>query len=519
MTQPRSFDDQDCERQEIHRMGAIQAHGVLLVFHPGDGRISHCSDNTGMLLGLRAEKVLGERVENFVGQEPWAKIRDSVEYMQNSSRTSLELEDFRKDGKTWEVFLFRTRGGGFGLEFEERPPGSQSFISIEADDLIREVPQLDDALIAAKRLAQFVRRAAGFERVMIYRFSPDWSGHVIAEDKIAEVHSFMNHYFPAGDIPKPARDLYLLNRTRAIPDASKEPVALLADEDLDEPLEVDLSHSKLRAVPSVHLDYMKNMGVGASFSIAMIGPEGLWGLIACHHREPLRVSLHVRKACERVAAAFTGAIFLLEKEAEFQRKIEFEQGLRQLIRDISQKKDTRDQFFREYSRLCQLFRCQGVAFVSGREVDMAGLTPLREQILEIANWIAQEKIENPKEAFSTTNLKLLNEKWEDLQSVAAGVMLVPLRGIQDSFLLFFRSEVLRQIKWGGEPKKVLRSREYPGRFNPRESFDTWTQTLAGQSEAWTAQEKAGAVHLRDLVFDTLYRQQLLLQELGAKKFD
>ena len=46
---------------------------------------------------------------------------------------------------------------------------------------------------------------------------------------------------------------------------------------------IDLSLSRLRAVSEVHIQYLKNMKVGASMSISLIVDGELWGLIACHH--------------------------------------------------------------------------------------------------------------------------------------------------------------------------------------------------------------------------------------------
>jgi two-component system, chemotaxis family, sensor kinase Cph1 len=38
------------------------------------------------------------------------------------------------------------------------------------------------------------------------------------EDKDAELPTFLNHHYPASDIPKQARELYVRNVVRVIPD-------------------------------------------------------------------------------------------------------------------------------------------------------------------------------------------------------------------------------------------------------------------------------------------------------------
>jgi hypothetical protein len=54
-----------------------------------------------------------------------------------------------------------------------------------------------------------VGRICGFDRIMLYKFLPDWSGEVIAEH-VAHPRPlrFLGLRFPASDIPSQARALY-----------------------------------------------------------------------------------------------------------------------------------------------------------------------------------------------------------------------------------------------------------------------------------------------------------------------
>lgn len=46
---------------------------------------------------------------------------------------------------------------------------------------------------------------------------------------------------------------------------------------------------------------VKNMGVAASMSVSIVVDGKLWGLIACHHMEPLSISHAVRVSCTVLA--------------------------------------------------------------------------------------------------------------------------------------------------------------------------------------------------------------------------
>jgi light-regulated signal transduction histidine kinase (bacteriophytochrome) len=112
------------------------------------------------------------------------------------------------------------------------------------------------------------RLLCGYDRVMIYRFLDDDAGVVVAEDAAVGQHSFLHHHFPATDIPRQARALYVRNLVRAIPDVAYVPAPLVPDWGEAEPL--DMSDSILHSVSPVHLQYLKNMGVAASASISIL---------------------------------------------------------------------------------------------------------------------------------------------------------------------------------------------------------------------------------------------------------
>src|SRR5690242_35490 len=137
---------------------------------------------------------------------------------------------------------------------------------------------LDGTCAAA---AGLFRAFTGFDRVMIYRFLADESGEVLAEDKLDELPPFVRHRYPASDIPRQARALYVRNVIRVIPAVAYEPAPLVGMADDSEPL--DMSDCVLRSVSPIHIQYLKNMGVAASASVSIVRDGALWGLVACHH--------------------------------------------------------------------------------------------------------------------------------------------------------------------------------------------------------------------------------------------
>ena len=156
----------------------------------------------------------------------------------------------------------------------------------DAASLIRSMmTRLDaaaDLPVYLREGARQVRALTGFDRVMVYRFDRDGSGHVAAEAARGGIGTFLELRYPASDIPKQARELYLRTPFRVIADVDGETVPIVpARDEAGAPL--DLSLSVLRSVSPIHLEYLRNMGVRASLSISIIVGGKLWGLFACHH--------------------------------------------------------------------------------------------------------------------------------------------------------------------------------------------------------------------------------------------
>ena len=142
---------------------------------------------------------------------------------------------------------------------------------------------------------------------MVYRFAPDWSGEVVAEDRADGVDSYLGTHFPASDIPKQARELYTRKLLGLIPDVAYSPVPLLS---LEEGPPLDMSQCVLRSVSPIHLEYLRNMGVAATLTISLVIRGKLWGMIACHHGKPWFGPFALRQDCQflgQVTAAQIGA--------------------------------------------------------------------------------------------------------------------------------------------------------------------------------------------------------------------
>ena len=151
-----------------------------------------------------------------------------------------------------------------------------------------------------------IKDISGFDRVMVYQFDEDWNGQVIREKHNEDMTSYLGLHFPATDIPAQARALYKKTQIRTITDTMEKPAYLMASEEFKEPL--DMTDSILRGVSPMHLEYLQNMGVRATMSIAILFQNELWGLIACHHMTPKMIKYELRNSLKIIGQLFSSTL-------------------------------------------------------------------------------------------------------------------------------------------------------------------------------------------------------------------
>lgn len=299
-----------CDREPIHIPGTIQPHGYLIGLDE-DRTIRFLSGNCEALFGRPLAELLGLSAATLLAAQ-------DLDPLQQALAGELAPTRYReiklKEGGVFHAVMHRS---GPGLILELEPAGeAEASGAPYTEDLFARVAHFTTQLQQIKttqELQQYVvnevRALTGFDRVKLYRFDEEWNGEVIAESRATHMVSYEGMRFPATDIPRQARALYAKNYLRLIPDITYAPVALSpSDHWPDEADPIDLTHSVLRAVSPVHLEYLANMQVRASMSISVMQNDKLWGLIACHHAKPLYVPYPKRMVAELLSHTFSALL-------------------------------------------------------------------------------------------------------------------------------------------------------------------------------------------------------------------
>ncbi|MFJ5489042.1 GAF domain-containing protein, partial [Hansschlegelia beijingensis] len=346
------------------------------------------------------------------------------------------------------------------------------------------------------------RRLTGFDRVMIYQFLDDDSGSVVGEDRREGLRSFLNHRFPASDIPRQARALYLRNPIRVIPDVDYKP-APLQPATLDGG-PIDLSDVALRSVSPIHLQYLRNMGVRASASVSIVKDGVLWGLVACHNETPLHIPFARRAACRALAGTLGRQIRAKDESDAFRERVRLRGFQDDLVALLSREGSLDAAISNHVAEIRRALGGDGVAILRGSDLLTNGRCPAEEETRAVAAWALNRSVD---QVFSTARLVELLPDAESYRHAASGLLAITLSLSEPWIVMWFRAEEIEVVEWAGNPHKDV-AKDPNEALTPRASFESWRETVRGRARRWTGPEIEAAGRLRAAVTEVWQSRRL-----------
>ncbi|KAH9924618.1 uncharacterized protein BXZ73DRAFT_79180 [Epithele typhae] len=475
------------------------------------GRTMAHSESSGHTISSQAHLVAGE--------DSWIPTaEDILESTTSRARPLLALERLRRTKRIGEE-LPASHGSGPGSGpsrggFRRR----RGTGAVGMMDVFAVMAQINEQLGAAPDLESFLKVTTGvmkdltqFHRVLVYQFDEAWNGQVVSElvDWNQTHDLYRGLHFPASDIPAQARQLYALNKVRLLYDR-RQPTARLvvrSKEDLETPL--DMTHCYLRAMSPIHLKYLENMGVRASMSVSIIAFGSLWGLVACHSYGPhgMRVSFPVRQMLRLLSQSISRNI----------ERLSYAQRLhtRKLINTMPSDQHPSGYIVSNADDLLGLFDADYGVLVIGEGAKILGPNQHGQEILIVAEYLRLKQFSirplTIKDPYSTLQVsQAVTCDYPDLKlttglEIIAGLLYVPLSAGGRDFIAFLRKGQPRQVNWAGRPYKQNQQNV----LEPRASFKTWSETVAGRCRAWSDEhlETAGVLALVYGKFIEVWRQK------------
>ncbi len=498
----------NCDREPIQIPGSVQPFGFLLTLL-SDSTICMASENVGEFLGIEVAALLQRHIDDVFTAEAISVIRGRVDYLSGTDAVErifgLQLQEGRPQ------FDLAIHFSGAYLIVEAEPSVVQP--DVNSGELVRlmlvRLRKTRGMADLAHESARQLKALTGFDRVMVYRFHQDGSGEVIAEAARSGLEPFLGLHYPASDIPQQARILYQRNWLRIIADVDGRPAMLRSTATHNAAL-LDLSMSVLRSVSPVHVEYLHNMGVGASMSISILRDGKLWGLFACHHYSPYHISFEKRTASELFGQMFSWILEGREREDEMvyeARAHQIQERLMETAASHAHSSRAVIDFMGEYRKMID---CDGIAVWSEGGVTLDGETPTENEVKDLIGFINRT---SPGRICASAEIAKVYAAGLSFRDRAAGFLAIPISRVPRDCLIFFRREVLRSVNWAGDPNKSYASGPLGSRLTPRKSFELWQETVAGQSKPWSR----GDLRIAESLRVTLLEVILQLSDLAARE--
>jgi light-regulated signal transduction histidine kinase (bacteriophytochrome) len=498
----------NCDREPIHLSGAIQPHGMLLAIEAADLRVVGVSANSAAFIGIEPPRVLHRRLAEILPLAGYERLEEAL-LAADPGRNNPIRTVLRPELPSFDAIVHRVAETAI-LEFEPSSAGADDEAFRALRSFVERAQEKRTFTGLCAGVVDDVRCLTGFDRVMMYQFDEDWHGRVIAESAAAGMAKYLDFHFPASDIPRQARDLYTRNLIRLIPDATYVPVPLVCGQSLSSGAALDLSQATLRSVSPLHVQYLRNMGVRSSMSVSLVCEGRLWGLIACHHRQPLYLPFAVRTACELLARVAATQIVTLQSRAGYEERMRTATVQSRLIETMSQRGDLGAALVEGTPSIGELLEAGGAAVRLGAaEMRLVGTTPTAAQVMEIIAWLQQR---GDTDIYSTASLPVSHEPFARFAAVASGLLALPISRRAGSYILWFRPELAQTITWGGDPNKPLDGEADATTLTPRKSFAAWLQVRERHAKPWTRFDEQAAIDFGRAIGGFFMRQNDQLVE-------
>ncbi len=505
----------NCDREPIHIPGRVQAHGFLLAYRPGSGQIEFASENVKDFTDIAAKQAIGLTMQDFMElQKPIHFRAEHLEQVLAGIEAGKTEFFVRITGKKQSFNLIGHKSDELVvLEFE---PVADDVTGIKLHnvigDLINPIQQgisLSDLLTL---LAKHVKNIIQYDRVMVYKYWEDWHGEVVAAEKNEDLEPFLGLHYTASDIPKQARELYLTNLVRIITDVNSVPSPLVTTAGNNEPL--DLTHSTLRAVSPMHIQYLQNMGVRASFSISLVHQGKLWGLIACHNYAPRFINFESRQACKLLAQLLSTTLNAKVDEEQALTSNQYKEEADKIFDTLYATGDVPQSLINNGRSILNIGQATGAALVFEEKIYTIGQTPSTDEIKALTRWLqsnAQTRL------YHTNNLPKFYTQAAQYSDVASGLMAVELFKSNGEYILWFKPELHQTVKWAGKPQKPIEvDTTGATRLTPRQSFAIWYEEVKHTSQSWENAEILTALRLREGILQVISQKADETRKLNEK---
>ncbi|WP_286735854.1 MULTISPECIES: ATP-binding protein [Sphingobacterium] len=495
----------NCDQEPIHRCGYVQNYGCLIVFD----KSHHCigwSENYEKT-GFPAHSIYqGLLLSKFISDLNLSHPIDLDQILQDKVEIFKHryVSDVHLNGTAHYLSIYPFDDKIY-IEIERHQSQSHQFKNI-----YHYAQHINASRDIWKALAENIYTVTGYDRVMIYKFSKNGDGKIIAEHVVGGLDPLLGYRYPEFDIPQQARLLYTKIFARVTPDTDAIPIPILGVQ----PEQLDLSMTGIRAMSTIHLQYLRNAHVRASGSFSIIVNGKLWGLVACQNRTPKTIDLAQRHLSVFIVQYAVNNFLANKQIADNNFKLKTKSIEFEIRQRLFTKHDLYNVIGSLGSSLMNILKADGIAFKSRYKWHLVGKTPNQDTIQQVDNNLINN---NYSELFWQSDFTGPQEG-NQTPFHFPGIAKIDLESKLDFKIYFFREELKIEEIWAGQPKKeLIYDPSKPINFpSPRTSFEAWKKTVSGTAPKWKERETNFLKNLSIIIQEACLKKITEIQALNEK---
>src|SRR5690606_14272517 len=116
-----------------------------------------------------------------------------------------------------------------------------------------------------------------------------------------------------------------------------------------------------------------------------------------------------------------------------------------------------------------------------------------DQIENLVLWSQAKKIGH---VFACDEFSDLYEDAYKYKNLASGIIIIPIDLEHGDFIFVLRPEIIKTIKWAGNPNEAINFEADGKKYHPRNSFEVWKEVVKNKSNQWHPTEIEMASHLK-----------------------
>ncbi|WGL60709.1 hypothetical protein QEJ31_03710 [Pigmentibacter sp. JX0631] len=471
---------QSCEKQHVHICNTIQECGILLGVIPSSMQVVLQSSNFKNIFNF---DIIYQPINILFSENSMLNFIDLSDKLLTKKIKDrvLTVLEIVCNYKTYELSCFIFYSSNYIIiEFQS---------DINLDKIYFDKKYFEQVYLYIKEaeinehemtkyICKFIKNTTSFDRVYYCEFQEDETGFIKSCISNSNLDTLINHHFPASDLPKSIKQLYEVNKYRLISDIYNKNIKIIG---LNKPL--DLTHSFYRKIGDTHIQYLNNMQVRSSASFSIVVNNKLYALFGCHSILPnytekvilakihLLIQLFSKRLEDNLNEKFKLTIY--KKNIYIQKFISIYQEKKKNLNIIPKE---------NFDLLKNTFQANFFFYRYNKKWGNDQQIPNEFKTL-ILDYLKNKKIN--ENIILINSLVSINEEFRKFtKELAAGMLLLKFEKNFSNLIIFLRPELLQQIRWCGNPNEF--DLQTDGLLNPRNSFQTWYESVENSCKTWNS---------------------------------